>query len=102
MQIDFEKLDGTQAADIDGMRTDIKGNLYVTRNGGQQVVVFSPDKKVLFRIKLNILKPTNLEFAGKEGKTMFIVGQCSDDITKGCVDTFENDIPGNAFTYLNS
>jgi gluconolactonase len=99
--VDFEKLDGTQSVDVDGMRTDIKGNLYVTRNGGQEVVVFSPDKKVLSRIKLNIKHPANLEFAGDKGKTMFIVGKCIDDETKGCADTFENNIPGKAFTLLN-
>ncbi|RIA87890.1 SMP-30/Gluconolaconase/LRE-like region-domain-containing protein [Glomus cerebriforme] len=99
--VDFEKLDGTQSVDVDGMRTDIKGNLYVTRNGGQEVVVFTPNKKVLAKIKTNMLHPANLEFAGKEGRTMFIVGKCSDDETKGCVDIFENDITGNAFSVLN-
>lgn len=99
--VDFEILDGTQSVDIDGMRTDIEGNLYVTRNGGQEVVVFSPNKEVLSRIKLNIKSPTNLEFAGDQGKTMFIVGKCIDDETKGCVDKFENKIPGKAFTLLN-
>ncbi|GBC09911.1 hypothetical protein RclHR1_00920029 [Rhizophagus clarus] len=99
--VDFEKLDGTQAVDIDGMRVDIKGNLYVTRNGGQEIVVFSPNKKVLSRIKLNIQHASNLEFAGDKGKTLFIVGRCTDNGTKGCVDTFENEIPGKAFTLLN-
>ncbi|CAI2175394.1 3854_t:CDS:1 [Funneliformis geosporum] len=101
--VDFEKLDGTQAVDIDGMRTDIDGNLYVTRNGEGQVVVFSPKGSILSRIKLSsIIKTTNLEFGGKDGKTLFIVGACKDDDTKGCVDTIQNDIPGRAFSALKS
>ncbi|CAB4431167.1 unnamed protein product [Rhizophagus irregularis] len=99
--VDFAILDGTQSVDVDGMRTDIEGNLYVTRNGGQEVVVFSPNKVVLSRIKLNIKSAANLELAGDQGKTMFIVGKCLDDETKGCVDKFENNIPGKAFTLLN-
>ncbi|CAG8593358.1 274_t:CDS:1 [Funneliformis caledonium] len=100
--VDFEKLDGTQTWEIDGIRTDIEGNLYVTRYFGQKIVTFSPNKKVLFEIDLSFKNPTNLEFAGKNGKTLFIVGKCPDDETKGCVDKFENDIPGRAFTYLNA
>ncbi|CAI2169594.1 8104_t:CDS:1 [Funneliformis geosporum] len=100
--VDFEKLDGTQKWEIDGIRTDIKGNLYVTRYLGQKIVTFSPNKKVLFEIDLSFKNPTNLEFAGEYGKTLFIVGQCPDDETKGCVDKFENDIPGRTFSYLNS
>ncbi|CAG8483823.1 2941_t:CDS:1, partial [Funneliformis mosseae] len=101
--VDFEKLDGTQAIDIDGMRTDIDGNLYVTRHDGSHVTVLCPLGKILSKINLtSIQKPTNLDFGGKDGKTLFIVGACKDNGTKGCVETIQNDIPGRAFTALKS
>ncbi|CAG8525649.1 11024_t:CDS:1 [Funneliformis caledonium] len=101
--VDFEKLDGTQAIDVDGMRTDIDGNLYVTRHGEGQVVVFSSKGSIISRVKLSsIIKTTNLEFGGKDGKTLFVVGACKDDDTKGCVDTVQNDVLGRAFSALKS
>ncbi|CAG8492115.1 1373_t:CDS:2 [Paraglomus occultum] len=99
---DFKKIDGTQAIDIDGMRTDKDGNLFVTRNGGGQVVKFSPTGKVLLKIKLSNKSVSNLEFGGKDGKTLFMVGACDADATKGCVDTFRNNpVEGRAFALLN-
>jgi len=99
----FEKLDVVQTAFVDGMRTDIKGNLYVSRYGGKEAVILSPNKKLIGRIELStITNITNLEFTGKDGKTLYLVGRCTDDETKGCVDKFESEIPGKAFTVLNS
>ncbi|CAI2175392.1 1750_t:CDS:1 [Funneliformis geosporum] len=101
--VDFEILDGTQAIDIDGMKTDIDGNLYVTRHDGSHVSVFDPLGNLLSKIYLSsIKKPTNLEFGGDYGKTLFIVGACIDDGTKGCVETILSDVPGRAFTALKS
>jgi gluconolactonase len=51
------------------------GNLYVVRNGGWSVVVFSPAGAVLFRIALTFRYPSNLEFGGSDGRTLYIVGR---------------------------
>jgi sugar lactone lactonase YvrE len=101
---DFEKLDKTQAYNIDGMRFDIKGNLYVVRHGGQHVTVLSPEGKIIKKIKLNFTYPTNLEFGGEEGKELYIVGRCGIDTPdgegKGCVDVIKVPHAGRAFTNL--
>jgi SMP-30/Gluconolactonase/LRE-like region len=54
------------------------GNLYVVRNGGWSVVVFSSAGAVLFRIALTFRCPSNLEFGGSDGRTLYIVGRCTD------------------------
>ncbi|KAK9696240.1 hypothetical protein K7432_012584 [Basidiobolus ranarum] len=100
---DFAKLQ-SQSVDIDGMRTDISGNLFVTRNGGQQVVKLSRSGKVLAIIKTSFSSITNLEFGGTRGKTLHIVGKCTDNSPNGevvgCVDTWENNVPGRAWSIL--
>ncbi|KAJ1979697.1 hypothetical protein H4R33_005652 [Dimargaris cristalligena] len=88
--VDFATLDQTQATDIDGMRCDTQGNLFVTRNGLGQVVVFSPERKELSRITAPFKSVKNLEFGGSDGKTLYIVGTCdavegTTDAQKGCV-----------------
>jgi len=56
----------------DGMKVDIKGNLYCTGPGG--LLVFNPDGKYLGTIILPEL-PTNCAFGGKDGKTLFITAR---------------------------
>jgi len=89
--VDFETLDGSIGQDIDGMRTDLAGNLFVTRNGGGQVVVFNPNAEVIGRIYLNFARPTNLELGGPQGRTLFVVGACEVEWPgiNGCVDTIQ-------------
>jgi len=100
--VDFAKLDGTQAIDVDGMRTDNSGNLFVARNGAGKIAKFSPKGILLANIALSFKGVTNLEFGGPDGKTMFAVGACADNAKKGCVDSFVNDVAGRAFTMLNA
>jgi gluconolactonase len=97
-------VDGTQATDVDGMRTDVDGNLFVTRNGKGQVVELSPEGKEVRVIVFPGLGvgagPANLEFGGDEGKTLTVIGKCLVDATKGCAATFESDVVGKAFARL--
>lgn len=92
---------GDAAIDIDGMRTDVDGNLYVTRNGDGKVVKLSPEGELLMIINLpGMGGPSNLEFGGAEGKTLFAVGKCKADATIGCAASFETDKVGKAFNLL--
>ncbi|KAJ1729649.1 hypothetical protein LPJ61_003421 [Coemansia biformis] len=101
--VDFGKLDSTAAADIDGMRTDVNGNLYVTRNGIGKVAVFDPSGQLTAYITTpSIDSVTNLEFGGPKGTDLFIVGKCKADGTKGCVDVYHGTAVGNAFHDLGS
>lgn len=60
---------------LDGMRSDIKGNLYIARYAAGVVAVVSPEGKLLTTIKLKGQKPTNVAFGGKDGKTLFVTLQ---------------------------
>ncbi|MGV3723185.1 MAG: SMP-30/gluconolactonase/LRE family protein [Actinomycetota bacterium] len=57
---------------FDGMRCDIKGNLYVTRHGKGTVAVVSPEGKVLREIEVLGSRPSNLCFGGPDGKTVYV------------------------------
>ncbi|KAF6262320.1 hypothetical protein COO60DRAFT_1458642 [Scenedesmus sp. NREL 46B-D3] len=100
---DFQQ-DGTATIDIDGMRSDTKGNLYVTRHEGQAVVKFSPSGKTLKKFSLKFSAATNLELGGPQGKTLYVVGRCGVGVPwgagAGCVQQFKVEAPGRALTLL--
>jgi len=99
---DFAAVDGSVSVDIDGMKTDSLGNLYVTRHGGSEVVIFSPAGAVIGKIALNFPNPTNLEFGGPTGTSLFVVGKCGDSDNKGCVDKIEVANPGRTWSLLQN
>lgn len=57
---------------MDGMRCDIDGNLYVTRHGKGTVVKLSPDGDVLKEIAVLGENPTNICFAGPDGRVAVV------------------------------
>ena len=54
----------------DGIRTDVKGNLYLAVRG---VVVYSPDGKLLGKIHPPV-NPRNIAFGDKDFKTLYMIG----------------------------
>ncbi len=74
---------------LDGMRCDIKGNLYITRHGKGTVVKISPKGKLLKEIILYGKKPSNVAFGGSDGKTVYVTIQ-----DNGNIETFRVDKPG--------
>ena len=74
---------------LDGMKCDKEGNLYVTRYGKGVIAVFSPDGKLLREIPLTGKSCSNLVFGGKDGKTVYVTLQDR----KG-MEYFINDISG--------
>jgi len=74
---------------MDGMRCDIKGNLYVTRYGKGTVVKISPEGKVIREISLVGKKPSNIAFGGKDGCTAYVTLQ-----DQGNLESFRVDFPG--------
>ena len=54
----------------DGIRTDVKGNLYIAARG---VLVYSPDGKLLGKIAPPV-SPRNLAFGDKDLRTLYMVG----------------------------
>ena len=77
---------------MDGMRCDVKGNLYITRHGKGTVAMVSPQGKLIREIKLKGSKPSNIAFGGKDGKTCFVTLQ-----DRGCIETFRVAYPGRSW-----
>jgi sugar lactone lactonase YvrE len=74
---------------MDGMRCDIKGNLYVTRFGKGLVAKISPEGVIIKEISLTGKDPTNIAFGGTDGCTAYVTLQ-----DKGNIESFRTDIPG--------
>jgi sugar lactone lactonase YvrE len=77
------------AFDLDGLRTDLDGKVFVTRLGNGTVAVLTPDGALVREIRLRGKEPTNLTFGGPDGKTVFV--------TQGAgrfIETFRVDRPG--------
>lgn len=96
---DFKNLDGSVTNDIDGMKTDMQGNVFVARYGGKNVSILSSKGSIIGKIRVSFPNPTNLEFGGPNGTTLFIVGQCSRE-GRGCVDRIQMVSPGRTWTML--
>ena len=74
---------------MDGLRCDIKGNIYQARFGKGTVAKVSPDGKIIKEINLTGKRPTNVCFGGADGRTMYITLQ-----DQGNLETFRVDDPG--------
>lgn len=80
---------------LDGMRCDVKGNLYIARYGKGVVAIVSPEGEILREVKLNGQKPTNVAFGGHDGKTVFVTMQ-----DQGNIEFFRTDTVGQEW-WLN-
>jgi signal peptidase len=76
--------------EVDGMRTDANGRLYVTQNGAGKIAVITPMSKDAPKT-IHTLKsgPSNLTFGGPDGKTIFVT-----QTDGGFIETFTVDVPG--------
>jgi len=74
---------------MDGMRCDVKGNLYIARYGKGTVAKVSPAGEVVEEVTLIGKKPTNIAFGGKDGRTAYVTLQ-----DQGNLETFRVDAPG--------
>jgi sugar lactone lactonase YvrE len=74
---------------MDGMRCDIKGNLYIARFGKGVIAVVSPDAKLVREVSLTGKRPTNVAFGGKDGCTVYATLQ-----DQGNSESFRVDVPG--------
>jgi gluconolactonase len=74
---------------MDGMRADVKGNLYVTRHGKGVVAIVSPKGKVLREVNVLGKNPTNITFGGPDGKTCYVT-----EVEHGRLVSFRVDVRG--------
>ena len=77
---------------MDGMRCDIKGNLFITRHGKGTVAVLSPEGELLHEITLKGKKPSNISFGGSDGRTCYITLQ-----DRGNLESFPSEHPGRSW-----
>ena len=78
--------------DIDGLRTDTSGDLYVARILKGTIAVLTPAGKLRREIQLNAKEPTNLAFGGADGKTVFVTQRQG-----GFIESFRTDHPGREY-----
>lgn len=74
---------------FDGMKCDVKGNLYVTRYGKGTVAIISPSGKIIQEVELKGKDVSNITFGGKDFRTCFVTLQ-----DRKCMEKFRTDIPG--------
>ena len=57
---------------FDGMRCDIKGNLYITRHGKGTVIKMTPSGEILREVPVLGKRPSNLCFGGPDRRTIYV------------------------------
>ncbi len=77
---------------LDGMRSDVDGNLYIARYGAGTVAVVSPEGRLLREVRLRGEKPTNVAFGGADGRDVYVTLQ-----DRGAIETFRSDRPGREY-----
>jgi gluconolactonase len=68
--------------DPDGFNFDILGNMYVAHFGSGTLFIISPEGKILHSINTPGEKPSNVEFAGNERKTLYLTEDETNSIYK--------------------
>ena len=77
---------------MDGMRCDIEGNLYITRHGKGTVAKLSPAGEVLLEVELTGKLCSNIAFGGPDGRTCYVTMA-----DRGNVEVFRADLPGRSW-----
>jgi sugar lactone lactonase YvrE len=81
---------------LDGMRCDVKGNLYVARFGNGAVLKLTRDGTVLQEIDVLGAKPSNICLGGPDGRTAIVT-----EMEKQRLITFRVDEPGQSWARWN-
>jgi len=84
-----KKFDGQ---DIDGIRTDVDGRLFVARMLKGTVVILEASGRQEREIALTAAEPSNLAFGGTDGRTVYVTQRKG-----GYIEAFLADRPGREF-----
>ena len=82
--------------DPDGIALDVQGNVYVAHFGGAKIVVFDSTGKKIASIPVPGKKPSNIEFAGPNLRTLYVTEDETNALYKAQVP-----IPGLPLSYQN-
>lgn len=74
---------------MDGIRCDVKGNLYLCRYEKGTIALINPKGKLVREIQLKGKKPSNITFGGPDNRRCFVTLQ-----DRGCFETFTAEYPG--------
>lgn len=74
---------------LDGMRSDVLGNLHIARYGAGRIAIVSPQGALLREVALEGEKPTNVAFGGHEGRDVYVTLQ-----DRGAIEVFRGEHPG--------
>ena len=77
---------------MDGMRCDTEGNLYITRHGKGTVAKLSPMGEVLLEVQLTGKLCSNIAFGGSDGRTCYVTMA-----DRGNIEVFRADLPGRSW-----
>jgi sugar lactone lactonase YvrE len=80
---------GPPGSELDGLRVDVDGRIYVTRLGNGTVAVITPDGNLVREIPLRGKDPSNLTFGGADGRTVFVT-----QVDGRFIEAFRVDRPG--------
>lgn len=80
---------------VDGIKTDLDGNIYIARIRQGKIDKYSPSGVLKTSILLKGKFPTNLAFGGSDGKSIFVT--IRDD---GSVETFHTPTAGRCWSLL--
>ena len=75
--------------EVDGVRTDVDGKIFVARPSQGQIAIIKPDGTALPPVPLNGQNPSNLTFGGPDGRTVFVT-----QADGKFVESFRTDRPG--------
>lgn len=92
----LKTFDGPAGSELDGMRTDVDGNIFVARPGAGAISVLTSTGNPVREIPLKGKDPTNLTFGGPDGKTVFVTQSAGgpEDNGGGFVEFFRVERPG--------
>jgi sugar lactone lactonase YvrE len=78
--------------ELDGLRTDVDGKIFLTRPDHGTVAVVTPDGNLVREIPLRGKIPSNLTFGGPDGSTIFVT-----QVDGRFIEAFRTDRPGREF-----
>lgn len=70
--LDPRLVKGFPDLEVDGLRTDVDGRIYLARLSAGKIAIIGADGSLLREVATTGKQPTNLTFGGPDGKTVFV------------------------------
>jgi sugar lactone lactonase YvrE len=88
----MHRFEGPQAVELDGLRTDADGRIFIARPGAGGIAILGVDGSLLQEVRTLGANPSNLTFGGPDGETIYVTNAS----TRG-VEHFLTDRPAARF-----